>query len=276
MKTLALALCAATLGACVDIPEGAAPSGGGASAIVRSPFQPLDAGAAEQVSLHFKVTAYGADNAQRISNQAEGFYAGIMTDTNLFSFMPSGLYEIVVYAGQDEYMRKTGQPNWSGGVTAGNAICSYNGRQLPQTVAHEMTHLVFNEFMGRPRRDLLWVNEGLAVYEQAKAASGTRQPAELFGNIHQQMRSQPLALDDLLGFVPLSEKTDDSQKVALWYAQSESMVQFMIERGGRIGFSQFLSALRDGKSFDEAIGSSYIGSWGDLAAFYRAWQASPQ
>jgi hypothetical protein len=263
------------LAACVDLPEAAAPPGsGGRGAIVRLPFQPLDAGASEQVSLHFKVTAYGFDNAAQISTQAEGFYTNIMTDTNLFSFMPSGLYEIVVYANHDEYVRKTGQPAWSGGVTYGNAICSYSGPQLLQTVAHEMTHLVFNEFMGRPRRDLLWLNEGLAVYEQGKAASGTRVPADLFFRIHQQMRSQPMSMDDIQNFVPLSEKTDDNMRVSLWYAQSESMVQFMIERGGRIGFSQLLPALRDGKSFDDAIGSAYVGaSWGDLAGFYRAWQA---
>ena len=260
----------------MDLPESAAPpSSGGAAAIMRLPFQPLDPGAYEQVSLHFKVAAYGTDNAHQISNQAEGFYTGIMTDTNLFSFMPSGLYEIVVYASHDEYVRKTGQPDWSGGVTYGNAICSYNGPQLLQTIAHEMTHLIFNEYLGRPRRDLLWVNEGLAVYEQAKAASGTRVPGELFGSIHQQMRSQPLTLDDILGFVPLGERTDADQRVSLWYAQSESMVQFMIERGGRIGFSQFLPALRDGKSFDESIRSAYICVWGDLVGFYSAWQASP-
>jgi hypothetical protein len=274
-KALTLALCASALAACVDVPESAAPaSSSGGSAIVHSPFQPLDAGASEQVSLHFKVTAYGFDNAAQISSQAEGFYATIMTDTNLFSFMPSGLYEIVVYANHDEYVRKTGQPAWSGGVTYGNAICSYNGPQLLQTVAHEMTHLIFNEFMGRPRRDLLWLNEGLAVYEQGKAASGTRVPADLFFRIHQQMRSQPMSMDDILGFVPLSEKADDNMKVSLWYAQSESMVQFMVERGGRIGFSQLLPALRDGQSFDQAIGSAFVGaSWGGLAGFYRAWQA---
>ena len=274
MRAAVLALVAAGLCACMDLPQSAAPSAAPTSpGIVRSPFQPLDPGAYEQVSLHFKVAAYGADNAHQISSQAEGFYSTIMTDTNLFSFMPSGLYEIVVYASHDEYVRKTGQPEWSGGVTYGNAICSYNGSELPQTIAHEMTHLIFNEYMGRPRRDLLWVNEGLAVYEQAKAASGTRVPAELFGRLRQQMRSQPLALEDIVGFVPLSEKADTDQKVTLWYAQSESLVQFMIERGGRIGFSQFLPALKDGKGFDEAVRSAYVGVWSDLAGFYRAWQA---
>jgi hypothetical protein len=82
-----------------------------------------------------------------------------------------------------------------------------------------------------------------------------------------------MSLDEMLTFVPQSEKTDDNQKVSLWYAQAESMTQFMLERGGRNGFAQFLPALRDGQSFDQAIGSSYVGVWGDLPGFYRSWQA---
>jgi hypothetical protein len=135
-----------------------------------------------------------------------------------------------------------------------------------------MTHLIFNEFMGRPRPDLRWLNEGLAVYEQSKAASGTRVPADLFSWLHAQMRAQPLPLDQILGFVPLSEKTDENQKVSLWYAQSESMTQFMLDRGGRLGFAQFLTALRDGKNPDDAISSAYGSLWSDLNGLYRAWQ----
>lgn len=263
-------LLAAALGACVDIPEAAAPAGG--PAITRAPFAPLDPGGYEQSSLHFKVGAYGGDAARQISGSAEAFYQAVMGDTNLFSFMPAGLYEIVVYSGRDEYLAKTQQPAWSGGVAYGNAIYSYNGPQLYQTIAHEMTHLVFNEFMARPRPDLLWLNEGLAVYEQGKAASGRPVPAELFAGVHAQMLAQPMAMEELASFVPLSQKPDDpnAAKVALWYAQAESMTQFLVERGGRLGFSQLLQALKDGRSWDEALGST--GAWRDSAAFYAAWR----
>ena len=41
--------------------------------------------------------------------------------------------------------------------------------------------------------------------------------------------------DELLAFVPLNEKAEDpkARKVALWYAQAESMAQYLVERGGR-------------------------------------------
>ena len=278
-KMTAAVLLAAALGACSDLPEDTAPSrNAAATAIMRAPFAPLDPGSYEQVSLHFLVRAYGADQARRISDQAEAFYQTIMQDTNLYSFMPSGLYEIVVYGSHEEYVAKTKQPAWSGGVAYGNAIYSFNDAQLNQTIAHEMTHLVFNEFMERSRPDLLWLNEGLAVYEQGKAASGKSVPADIFGQFHAQVRAQPIALEEMLSFVPLSEKTEDPKvpKVTLWYAQAESMTQYLVERGGRIGVSQFLQALKDGKGFDQAIGSSFVGIWNDLPGFYQAWKSIPQ
>ena len=92
------------------------------------------------------------------------------------------------------------------------------------------------------------------------------------------MRAQPMALDEMLAFVPLSEKTEDpnAPKVTLWYAQAESMVQYLVEHGGRIGFSQFLQALKDGTGFDQAIAPAYRGVWNDLAGFYQAWLNSPR
>ena len=273
-KPLAIALLAAALSGCVPYPEGAsAPEDTASSAIVTAPFGSLDPGASEQMSLHFKVHAYGADVARQISDQAEVYYQRIMVDTNLFSFMPSGLYQIVVYGSQDEYRRKTNQPAWSGGVSYGNSIYSFVGGQLNQTIAHEMTHLIFFEFMGRSDTNQRWVNEGLAVYEEAKAAGAANAPADLFYAIRSTLRVQPLTLDQMIHLVPASEK---ERTVSLWYAESESLVQFMIERGGRLGFSQFLQGLKDGKNFDEAIGSGFVGVWRNLGDLYQTWQTSIQ
>ena len=204
-KKLVVPMLAALLCACVDLAPVPFQSGN-SPAIDRAPFGRLDPGSYDQASLHFKVSAYGMDNARKVSDAAEAFYKNIMMDTNLYSFMPSGLYEIVVYNDQNEYMAKTKQPAWSGGVAYGNSIYSYMGQQLGETIAHEMTHLVFNEFMGRPRQDLLWLNEGLAVYEEGKALSGKNEPADIFGAVRGQIRAQPATMAQMLAFVPLQQK----------------------------------------------------------------------
>jgi len=65
----------------------------------------------------------------------------------------------------------------------------------------------------------------------------------------------------------MSPNTENGYGASLWYAQAESQIHFMVERGGRIGFGQFLTALRDGQSFDAAVYAGYPGQWRTLADF---------
>ncbi len=269
-------LAAALLGACVPYP-GALPDGGGSSAptpessfgAISGAFPGLDAGAADQQSLHFDVKAYGSDVAAAVSSSAEQDYQNIMTDTGLYSFQPKGLYHIVIYGSQDEYRKKTGQPDWSAGVCVGNAIYTWVSPRLSGVLAHEMTHLIWFEFMGgnlSPQQR--WVNEGLAVYEESKAANRGN---ELFAALLPGLRAAPLPMDQVENLAPNTERAYDA---SLWYAQAESMVRFLIERGGRIGFAQFLTALRDGQTFDQAVSAGFPGQWRALADYYADWKRS--
>jgi len=225
-------------------------------------FAALDPGASQLESLHFNIRAYGGATASRVAETAEAAYNRIMTDTGLYSFKPRGLYQLVIYASAEEYRRKTGQPSWSGGVSVGNAIYSYEGPHLERILSHEVTHLIFHEYMGRMKQEHRWVNEGLAVYQERKAA-GARGGAGL--------RGPPMTMDQLMHLVPASEKDN---AVSAWYAQAESMVRFMIERGGRMPFSTFLTALRDDKTFDAAIGEAFTGNWRNLKDFEASWLRS--
>ncbi|MDE2236426.1 MAG: hypothetical protein KGK30_00920 [Elusimicrobia bacterium] len=271
-QALPLAL-AALLSGCVPVPQDQAdvPPPIAAERPAGQPFPLLDPGGSELSSLHFKVLAYGPDQARQISEQAEQAYQRIMVDTNLFSFQQSRLYQIVVYGSRQEYQRKTGQPSWSGGCALGNSIYTFAGPRLYPTVAHEMTHLIWFEYMGRADSDSRWVNEGLAVYEELKAAGS--EESDPFASIRSLLRSTPLTMDQMTQMVPASERRDT---VSLWYAQAESMVAFMIERGGRMGFSAFLAAVRDNRPWDDAVRSAFPGVWNSLPDFYAAWQRSLQ
>lgn len=272
MRALVLAAAASALISCVPY-TGELPPYEPMRAITQGPFQLLDPGAYQLDSLHFLTRAYGGDKAREVSERAEQSYNRIMVDTNLYSFKPKGLYEIVVYANKDEYRRKTGQPEWSGGVSVGNSIFSYEGPQLHVTLAHEMTHLIFYEYMGGVNLRHRWVNEGLAVYEERKAAGVVPAGPEIFSSARGAQRRSPMPMDQMLNLVPATEQ---EANVSLWYAQAESMVRHMIERGGRIGFSEFLAALKDNRDFDSAIGGAFPGVWRNLADFEQAWQRSVQ
>jgi hypothetical protein len=271
---LALAAFAAAFGACVPYPaELLQDEGRGNSqyALVTGAYPGLDVGASVLDSLHFKVHTYGSQVAQDTSSMCEESYSRVMTDTGLISFQPRGMYEVVVYGSQDEYRKKTGQPDWSAGVTVGNAIYTFYSPVLNGVLSHEMTHLIWFEYMnGRLSDQQRWVNEGLAVYEEAKARN---HGYELFGNFMSMLRNAPIPIDQLQNMAPNTERAYDA---SMWYAESESLIRFMIERGGRIGFGQFLASIQQGQNFDVAIYAAYPGQWQTLDAFYAAWKASLQ
>ncbi|MBI5247693.1 MAG: hypothetical protein HY923_10975 [Elusimicrobia bacterium] len=242
------------------------------SGIMEGIYPGLDPGAQENSSLHFKVKAYGQDTVLGVSQTAEAAYTRIMTDTGLNSFMPRGLYQLVVYGTQDEYRKKTGQPEWSGGVAVGNAIYTYLSPRLDAVLSHEITHLIWFEYMGHQNPDYRWVNEGLAVFQENKAL-GSRGQSDLFSALRGGLRAQSIPMDQMIKLVPATERSYD---VSLWYAQAESMTRFMIERGGRIGYSQFLAAVRYDKKFDQCIAEGFPGSWRTLEELERDWKRSLQ
>jgi hypothetical protein len=273
-RVLLAAWAAAALGACVPYPADQLPDDGRGNSqygIIEGAYPGLDAGASELQGLHFKVHTYGAQVAQDTSAMCEAAYTRIMTDTGLYSFQPRGMYGIVVYGSQDEYRKKTGQPDWSAGVTVGNAIYTFYSPVLNGILSHEMTHLIWFEYMnGRLSDQQRWVNEGLAVYEEAKARN---HGYELFGSLLGTLRTAPIPIDQLMNLAPNTERAYDA---SLWYAESESLVRFMIERGGRIGFGQFLATVQQGQGYDAAIYAAYPGQWHTLGDFYNDWKRSLQ
>ena len=271
MKSARLLLAAVLSTACVPY-EGVLPDDGRGRSYteVGQLFPELDPGAQELSSLHFKVKAYGISQTRGYADTAEALYTRIMNDTGLYSFRPRELYRIVVYGTHDEYRKKTGQPEWSGGVAVGNAIYTYASPRVEGVLAHEMSHLIWFEYMGvmRGNQDHRWVNEGLAVYQEAKSLGAK---TDIFVNLRGSLRAAPLAMDSMIRLVPATER---AYEVSLWYAQAESMTRFMIERGGRIGYSQFLGALKDGKNFDSAIETGFPGQWRNLGELETAWKRS--
>lgn len=262
MKGLRVILASAALiSGCIAIPEYDLPRGERPTTITQGVFRDLDPGHKVETGLHFKVKAYGSQRAQQILLEAETHYQRIMNDSGLYSFQPGGLYELVVYSSADEFQKKTQFANWAAGLTVGNAIYAFEGGQLMPTLAHEMTHLLFHEYMRQDRMGLRWLNEGFAMYEEARAAG---RPGVVWPG-----GQEPLPFDQMAALVPATER---EREVNLWYRQVGDVVGFMIERGGRVGFGQFFQSLRDNRPLDEAIRSGFPGVWNSFKDLESAWR----
>ncbi len=274
IQTLFLIVAVLSLGACVAVPQSQLGISY-APAPVTGVFPGLGAGRSEVQSAHFLVHAYGEQNAEAVSSAAEADYQSIMVDTNLMSFyQPSGLFQIYVYADSGEYFRKTRQPGWSGGLCAGNAVYVYQGSYLWPILAHELTHVVFYEYLARKAWEpsLRWINEGLATYEESKAAAGGSGFTDIFLSPRPQLLRTPIPMDKMLTMVPANEK---AYKVSLWYAEAEGLVHFMISKGGPLGFYLLIKSIKGGEGWDVAMGTAFSAQgWSSLEELYQAWAAA--
>ncbi|HAH30697.1 MAG TPA: hypothetical protein DCL44_00095 [Elusimicrobia bacterium] len=263
-----LLLCASTIvfGGCVPLDEASLPKAQ-ASRAMQAPYKELYPGYKSNESLHFVVKAYSSETTQRYSSLCEEDYQRIMVDLGIYSFVPSKPYNIVIYGDAAEYHLKTSQPAWSGGITYGNAILIYDFEGSPGILAHEMTHLVFNEFMGLSAPESLrWLNEGIAVYEQMRADYPSKASYE--GKIASDISLNPIPFSQMMNLVPRGE---NDAMVERWYAQAGSVASFMLRQGGSLNFSYFLGRLKDGQGLDEAAAASFGGLWKDMKDVERTW-----
>lgn len=258
------------LAACVDVPTGASPAA--ARLPVDSPYQGLDPGHKTEETAHFKVSAYTSEGARKYAALCEANYTRIMQDLGLYSFVPARPYNVVIYKDAAEFRARTGQPAWSGGAAYGNALLLFEGEALNATMAHEMTHLVFNEFMGLSQAaQLRWLNEGVAVYEEMR--SDQNSAAAYASRIASDVKINPIPFSQMVNLAPVNE----SQKtVDRWYSQVGSVVGFLIRQGGSFNFSIFLGRLRDGASADRALADTYPGLWAKLSDVEKAWKLEVQ
>jgi hypothetical protein len=260
--------------ACVDIPADELKSAG-VNAPARRPLTLQQAGISTGLvytqTLHFTIYAADMNKAEAYGKIAEHNYETIMQNTGLYSFLQENTYEIAIYANHADYISKTSQPEWSGGVTINNAIALYDSPDAARIMAHEMTHLVFNEFMVRPRQDLRWLNEGLAVYDETAALDDARL-YDFRSRSASAMKASSMPITMVTAYIPAQD--DPNRLVDTWYMQCESLVRFMIETEGQFTFSTFLSKIKNGTDLDTAIQQAWHGKWQGMADVDAAWRKS--
>lgn len=221
-------------------------------------------------TLHFVVEGYGAV-VQEKAQVLEKIFNEIVNQTALYSFKPEENYRVVIYRTPQEFRSKTGQPGWSGGMKTGRGVFTFEQDNVDAVLAHEITHIIFGEFLEKEEVNYRWLNEGLAMYIDAHFDAGRR-----YDDIEEEwlgrLRAEPLmSLDDILAFKPYSEK---DRAVRLWYSTVAHFTAFLIKNGGAFNFSLFLKALKEGAAVDQALMQAYPGKYRTLEELYAVWRGT--
>ncbi|MFC2058049.1 peptidase MA family metallohydrolase [Chloroflexota bacterium] len=130
-----------------------------------------------------------------------------------------------------------------------------------RALAHELCHLVIHQMTFNPYGDLpLWLDEGLAGYAEGA-----------FRSEYQYLLDKAVSEGSLISVQSLSSNFPaDSGEANLSYAQSYSVVEFLIRDYGKERMLQLLDVFKEGSSYDKALMEVYGFDTGELDALWRA------
>jgi hypothetical protein len=118
-------------------------------------------------------------------------------------------------------------------------------------LVHELTHIVFREYVKFGSNVPLWLDEGVATFIKRK-----KRPHLLKRRLRGIKRANALlglkeltALDSAISF--------PQDKADTFYIQSLSLVYFLIKQFGKDKFNQFCYALRQGRSLERSLSFAY-------------------
>lgn len=214
---------------------------------------------------------YGQNQAfgQNVMSEAQTALSTLAGDTGA---TPDKTVNISVYTSDQDYMASVlGVPEWSGGVSLSEYNCIFlliRPGSLDTDlsgVAHELTHIIVDQITFNPYNSVpLWLNEGLAVYIQFSAGD---LPSQFTDALSSAMRSNKFisvrSLSD-----PFSAYAD---KANLSYAESVSIVTYLIEQYGAAKMGQLLNTFKQGSTYDGALQANYGFDMDGLYAQWKSW-----
>jgi hypothetical protein len=229
-------------------------------------------------------------------DKAEVYYRAIASDLGYPRYEEFWTWDkrvkVYIYPDQASFLEATHQPEWSIGVAdyKNKHIASFvlSKGFLDSLLPHEIAHLVFRDFVGFLGEVPLWLDEGVAQWEEKeKRLVMKRMIKDLYE------KDSLLFLSDIakINIRSISDKGNvyiratrtkggkdgvvflsSVNLVNTYYLQAVSLVGFLIEKHGSDNFAFFCRQLRDGKTMEEALQFSYPSSIRSLSELEDKWR----
>jgi hypothetical protein len=200
-----------------------------------------------------------------LMDSAQGALARLAADTGAELEKPVQLY---IYANSSDLQGAMIHPQeWTGGVTYTRygiiaiGIAPTNISWGKRAIAHELAHLVVHQMTLNPYNELPnWLDEGLAMYAEGELE------AEFTVSLEEAIANGSLiSVSSLCS--PFSAFVD---RARLGYAQSYSLVEYLISAYGQSEMLELLNTFREGSGYDAALEAVY---GFDMDTLDSLWQA---
>lgn len=189
-------------------------------------------------------------------DRAEDF-GGLMSASveraeGLFGAEIGDAVDIFVYSRTEDFFTALppGSREWTGGVALWEIrsvfvrLDAASDAQTPDYMFHEVAHMVFADATDNPYHEpALWLNEGLATWLERESADNQASMVEAAAG-----DGRLLAFEAITDSFPV-----ESDAALLAYAQSASLVDYVIDRYGRDAIARIVDAYAEGASDTEAV-----------------------
>jgi len=141
---------------------------------------------------------------------------------------------------------------------------AWNEGFLEALLPHEVTHLIFRDFVGIEGDIPLWLDEGVAQWMEPKKRKMVKLAMSSFIR-----DGKVLSLDHMMRLDIRTQS--DKELVNLYYVEAASLVGFLIRKYGSSSFLNFCRHLRDNKSMEDALTFAYPTKIRDLRTLEKKW-----
>lgn len=208
------------------------------------------------------------DFAGKLADSAENYYNSIVDDLG-FRRMDFWSWDnrakIYLFNNSSDYLKDTGGAAWSGAQVSVNnrTIKTFIGQQnfLNSILPHELTHIIFREFVGFKIELPLWLDEGIACSQEKSILNWRLESAKSLVK-----QGSYLKFDKLFQIY-------DSALIdpGVFYSESASVIVFVLQKYGGESFLDFSRKIRDGAQWRAAFLDTY--RFSNLEGLESAWKA---
>ena len=159
------------------------------------------------------------------------------------------------------------------GICKFNRIMILSPRLLPKgytwadTLSHEYVHYLL--FVKSENKVPVWLHEGIAKYEEKRWRENE---INVLSPFYETILSEALTKDELVPIEkmhPSLAMLDSARQAQLAFAQSSTMIDFLVEKWGPNALTDLIDAIREKRKYRIAI-EEVTGM--DFEAFYSSWE----
>jgi hypothetical protein len=229
---------------------------------------------------HFIYHFSDAPTAAAVSVEAEFYYRVIATELGRDTAKWERKCHLFLFndeADWKQFQGAGGLDPWTGGIHAQGSLFLLRNKgwiARNQTLPHEISHLVFERFIGAGVP--LWLNEGFAEYSASRCRAAFYR-ARGYAEKPRAQSVPPALYQPLAQLTAAATYPTEETAVGVFYDESEKLVRFLAAADKR-AFIAFLDAMGKGARFDTALSANFGSRFPSLDALekeFKPYATSP-